>query len=685
MATHYFDPVAGNNSNNGTTYALRKKDLGSLTLSAGDVARCIASPDPFRLQDLSGTDVTADWTNLDDDIDFNATVCKVITQCESAWTASANVTAAADANRKEGSFTAWFNVAAGFTTGKAAYFATGSLDLSDCTQVSLWIWVSFGTIPANALSIRLCSDTTGDTPVNTFTVPYAMAAVTGQWLRVVFDNAGALGASIQSISISFSSDPGNVFLLLDNITATSANGPTLLTLIGKSSDPENKNLWPIRSLSASGAKLDQGVTSQSTSAARGYSGATESVATYGRKIEQSFAVQTLGQSGTSGNRITVSGGWNRTDGSTQDGLTIIYNPTVVSNSILASGKTDFNFERLIVLDHVASQFHLQSCSRFTLTDCGGINGSGSGNILTGSGSATDMEFVRFMAIGHNSSSALNMSGTVTRGIFTDCEAYSNLIGFGAGATFTNPSGFTGCIANNNATAFQLPTVAFQMPFTNCTANNNTDAFNANSNSAGGSVDIYAPSFSGNTQIITTNAPGHQGIRVFDCTGSDATSASTSVITQARVRYHRHGGVQTDERERALEGWILKVDDSGWAGTGHTPSGSVWRLQPNSNASVNSPLVCLFEPGVLPVGSYTVTLKSYRTNVNVTGKLVVKGGRTDGIASDTASSTISAAINTSETLSVSFDVDTEGPVWLEFHSYFTSGSTGEVWFDEITIS
>ncbi len=49
-------------------------------------------------------------------------------------------------------------IAAGFTTGLAAYFPTGVLNLSGCQQLSFWIRCSAGATPtAGQLDLRLCS------------------------------------------------------------------------------------------------------------------------------------------------------------------------------------------------------------------------------------------------------------------------------------------------------------------------------------------------------------------------------------------------------------------------------------------------------------------------------------------------------------------------------------------------
>lgn len=86
----------------------------------------------------------------------------------------------------------------------------------------------------------LCSDTAGDTPVNSYTIPYALAA--GYFHCITFDNGAALGAAIQSVALIALLDPGAVTVNIDNIIAGTEFG--LASVIGKN----DGFWWPILSI-----------------------------------------------------------------------------------------------------------------------------------------------------------------------------------------------------------------------------------------------------------------------------------------------------------------------------------------------------------------------------------------------------------------------------------------------------
>src|SRR4030066_122722 len=307
MATFYLDYINGSDANNGSTWALAWK---TLTLRAtlariapADVIRIAKSPDTTSLG------ITALWTNLSKTVTLASSLNLTVELCETAWTASANVTATASTTRKEGANSASLAIAAGFTTGKVAYKAlAGATDYSGYQQLSFFVQNSAAIATGAIFRVCLCSDTIGDTIVDSFYIKAIPS--TGQWLAVTVDKGSALGASIQSVALYADSDPGTITFLLDQQRAASAT-------VG-----------------------------------RGYTGTTETVTTYKRETIKTDMVTASGtivqevmDSGTSGSPITFSGGWN-TATTTQDGETVFDGQNGFGNGLRINGKLFITLERV---------------------------------------------------------------------------------------------------------------------------------------------------------------------------------------------------------------------------------------------------------------------------------------------------------------------------------------------------
>ena len=348
MTTFYLDFEGGNDANDGLTFANRWKTLTSGATAArtapGDTIRVMASPDPVSLG-------SATWTDDSGLITWAVAKNTVIDNCNSGWVASTNVTATYTTPQKEGTGRLNLAFAAGFTTGLAAYKTLPApLDLSTFEQISFWFQTSTGN---PNFTVALCSDTLGAVPIDSF----AFVLVSGTdlnnntWKMTVGDKAAALGAVINSVAIYVDVDPSTASWRFDNIVACKAAGSadeiTHKLIIGKNTagEPEWYNIGVITD---TGVEFGGSINTSGPSAdpAMPYRGATESVTTYKRYcILHGTSVQSIVQeSGTSGSPITYSGGWNRTDMSTQTGETWISGelPTIVS---LGSANTYINTEK----------------------------------------------------------------------------------------------------------------------------------------------------------------------------------------------------------------------------------------------------------------------------------------------------------------------------------------------------
>lgn len=316
MATRYVDLVGGNDANDGTTFALRKLTMqgGMLGATSGDTIRIMGSPDPTSL----GQNAT--FTNNSDVITLTTAVTANIDDCETAWTASANVTATTSTTTyREGTKSASLATATAFTTGLIAYKALGSaIDFSAYQQISLLLRCNVDKA-AGFWELRLCSDAAGATPVNTISIPISVA---NYWNSVTVDTGAPLGSSIQSVALYHVAADGSAYtVFLDNIIACKApSAPDSLThasLISKNTGDEP---WmAIESINGVTVKLAGGY--HGTASRAGFEPfyfGTTSTQTIHKREPITSAAQNA-SSGPSG--LNLEFGWDRTAMSVQNALT----------------------------------------------------------------------------------------------------------------------------------------------------------------------------------------------------------------------------------------------------------------------------------------------------------------------------------------------------------------------------
>jgi hypothetical protein len=245
------------------------------------------------------------------------------------WTASANVTSSIDAN-------GWMPtkvslaIAAGFTTGKAAYKTIPSTNFSAYQQISLQFSQTNGTLlNSGDIKICLCSDTIGNVIVDQFLIP-AQPYLTAINIPITINKGSSLGSAIQSIALYVVNDTGAITISMSNVIAvkstSSIDNLSLTSMIGKNNDEYFLPILGIKNnfvfLFCGSLALNwESLTFDSGS----YYGVTETINTY--KIEPFYVLTasgdaaTINNSGTAGNYISFSGGWNRTNMSTQTSST----------------------------------------------------------------------------------------------------------------------------------------------------------------------------------------------------------------------------------------------------------------------------------------------------------------------------------------------------------------------------
>ena len=461
-STWFLDLEAGADGSDGTSFANRVKTLARASALAlpGDTVRIMASTTPNSL----GTNGT--FANGSPTITLAAAQNATIENCETAWTASANVTTTTSTTRKQGSLSTSIAPAAAFTTGLAAYKTISLTDFSAYEQISLWMSQGTGGT-MSGFTLKLCSDTVGLVAIDTFSIPASVNGGTTQWNRVTVNKGSAMGAAIQSIALYIDSDVGAQTIVLDNIVACKAPGTGELshkTLIGKlnslgAGGDDSETWYAIRAIEGTTVTLDLLNTSGAGSTTNGrYWGVSETVTAYSlfpsyvpTSVVSADLQWTAG--GTDASTLTISGGWNRTDMTTQTGQTWLalgnapsttLNPLVVAH-YLALSKLHFtgilSFINLFVSNSTITTLHTPSI--------GNMNFQGSNNTILGV-VCTNYAASTIGLLGNNN----------TLGI----ECYSDQNGF----TFSGTSGCVVTLGNSSVVTTITPSPFSKLIFNGTT-------------------------------------------------------------------------------------------------------------------------------------------------------------------------------------------------------------------------
>ena len=578
-----------------------------------------------------------------------------------AWTAVAggNITIALDtALFKEHRDSDSIAIAAGFTTGLAAYWPTGTIDLSGYQQVSFWIRQTTGIIgAAGAVDLRLCSDAAGVTAVNTINIP--SLAATGRWMPVTVDLGTNLGSSIQSIALYVNTDNGAQTFVLNNIIAckasSAADSLTLTSLIGKNTTGET--FWGIQSINGTRVMLDADTNAApNSSSVMGYYGTSETVTTWKRETiklgpaaAQSTALQTIQESGTDGSPITYSGGWDRTAMSTQNletwldgvngnGLILSWDRRFVNVSTIAAVRASYfnsaamaqcNWDILAYNNCTNQCFNLGSsgCTQITATIRFGC-ANNAAPLRVANGSENSFTIGKILSIGANG------------------------LDLGSGS--------------------QVPAI------------NALDSTSIIANCAGSGI-VGAPQFiSGLTtsdNIIEgfglTNASANAYCK--DCLFNEANEVSVSNYFGGRIFSHNHDQVTGNHKIFFNGALISSATDQR-----NTASGISWKIQPTSTTfrSASRPVIFSLAKVACAANSL-VTIKAWmrRDNAGLTMHLVCKGGQITGVASDVTASVTTT--NAWEEETITFTPTETGVVEITAEAW--GGSTFSGWVDDMTIS
>lgn len=717
MATFYLDNEGGSDAADGLSFANRWRTLPlgatAARIAPGDTVRVMASPDPTSLG------INATWTDLSETVTLASSLNTLITNCDTAWTASANVTSTTDTSVYRTSTGSASNAIAGaFTTGLAAYFDLGSSqDYSAFQGITLWVHAN-AAIAASTLSIRLCSDAVGAVSVDTLAIP-AMPG-NSQWQPIHIDKGSALGSSIRSIALYADLDPGSITVKLDNISTVKANGDdslSLRSLIGKNTAGEY--WWPIRSINGTTVILDDAVNMTAGNTPKGYVGTTATTTTYKREAilppngtPENHLVM---DSGTSGSPITFSCGWNRTDMSTQTGQSYFDGCNGNQNGFNFNGQTFISVDRWFGVRWSTAM--VTSAFDGTIGTCGAIASSVTG--LNISGGPSRVTVTEFSSIGSNSVGiSINCNALVATTISSYSCNSSGVTMEGRGISITTlraeqSAGTAILVSGTNINNMNLGTVEASNSVTglsfsinvmdlrikaltcasnsgtglspSCGVNNRIDAATITGNGTAislssttfinGALTIGSLTTSGNTTVISTGVL--QGVLYINSSSfGEATpiTFSGTGYSSGRIVVQNYYGVAGDHRTFYSNGTAGATVVAA-ATTRHTSSGLSWKFTAQSATFVsqNFPIVFPVARVALAANRFTtVRLYTRRTDTTVTGTFRCRGGQLAGVSSDVTASSAAAA-DTWEALTLTFTPTETGVMEFDFLMY---GATSE---------
>ena len=678
MATLHIDLVSGNDSNDGSDWANAWLTMAGATaarIAPGDVIKVSKTSDPTSIG-------SASWTDKGQSIAPSTPCILDIDQCESAWTPgpfTPLVTCAQDATYyKQGTCSTKITVPGSYWgINKAAYFATGTLDLSSYQQISFWFRCTGNAIGTGSVKLCLCSDTAGNTIVHNFTLPAISA---GYWYAVTLDNGSALSSSIGSIALyTLTDEYFNRVINFDNIIAckapSSADSLTLNSLVSKNSAASggDEGWYTIKSISSSYVFLDD-TTASVGGTGRGYSGTSETVTTYKRECSLQSANMIIDDSGTSGNLIEFQGGYDPATGD-QDGETFLATRAGTFYFMISSK----NYIKLRRLNFARLTYgiYMANCIGCDI-DCQSITGSRLFGLPIGG--VTYNNTIKVKNIINSGSENLYLSGGGVNGNYIECVNINNSVSVGIYiASIFNIIKATN--VNNNVTAGvrfidQSRGNKFFIDYIKDTASGYGVKFESqyadknfffNLTTSGNSAGSILPYNTGVVENYFKNASF----------GESFTPGPTD-YTGHKIVLLKVGGTE-GINTTYTDGGTLKSQNS----VRNTASGIAWQLSPTSAIRCEGyPLMIpIIRAAVISGDQVTVTCYFRRSNTGITGRLICKGYQIAGVDSDVYDD-ISVAADTWEQLSIQFTPTEAGVV--EILALAWGGTTYSVYVDDATV-
>lgn len=649
-------------------------------------------------------------------IHFN--VSGFLDQCPTAWSLQYS-----DDNS---AWTTAFDVSSLWTVNdtQQVFSRVNGIDFSAYQQVSFSMYNTVA-IAAGCLSMQLCTDYLGTNVAHTIPIPYT--PTTNVWQKVTVDLGAAMNSAIASIVVVANTDPGTPDVYFDNILAckasSAADSLTLASLIGKVHNlswvastayalndkriptQPNRNgfvykvttagttsgtepTWPldvglsvtdgsvvwqcvdledtwygIKSINGTTVILDQGVNSIINSG-RGYSEATETVATYKRETIRPLA-QNGGNfdtlqwfNGTGNAPITVSGGWDRTSMSEQSGQTWVDGRNGSPVMLDINGKSHAFIENM---NYVFGNYGIRN------------GGGDTANIVAKNCHANHMSTFGFYW--YYSAYQCRMIG---------CSANNNdSVGI-VGEDPMEIEYWRVSTRGNNSHGSHHNDVGIRLRGNYYYAKNN-NGWALDMNNAGGACNLgnFVTESNASGAFLMPTFGGGQSYYFYNALLGEATKFSGFTFNENNVacseRHQQVAGASFQQFDRGtIQSTTAQRDGA---------TGRAWLFNPtNTGCTAAYPLFLVMDGvGVAGGSAVSVTIRCRRDNTNIVGKLVLEGGTVPGVGGD-LSVTCTPSINTWTTSStLTFTPTEDCAVTLKFLVYDGVNTTNSFWIDNISIT
>lgn len=597
-------------------------------------------------------------------------------------------------------------------------------DFSAYQQVSFSMYNTVA-LAAGCLSLQLCSDFAGTTPVHTIAIPATPTA--NQWQKITVDTGAALNSAVASIVVYANTDPGTPDVYFDNILAckasSSADALTLTSLIGKVHNlswvastayalndkriptQPNRNgfvykvttagttsgtepTWPldvglsvtdgsvvwqcvdledtwygIKSINGTTVLLDQGHNS-SASAGRGYSETTETVATYRR--------ETIRPASQNGGTFDFLQWFNGTGNApiTVSGGWDRTNMSVQSGQTWVDGR---NGTPLMLGIDGKSHVVIENMN-YVFASIGIRNNNGDTVNVT----------ARNCHCNHMASFGFYWYYSTFRCRMIGCSANCNesvgIVGEdpmeiefwrvtsrGNASYGTHHNDFGIRLRGNYY--YAKNNVGWGLVMNNAGAACNLGNFVTENNSSGG---FQVPGFGGGPHFYFYNALINESTKYGGFTNYEGTviySERHQQVAGASFQQFERGTIQSTTAQR------------------DGATGRAWVFNPTSTICTSAyPLYLLLDGvGVAGGSAVSVTIRCRRDNTNIVGKLVLEGGTVPGVGDDVVV-TCAPSINTWTTSStLTFTPTEDCAVTLKFLVYDGVNTNNSFWIDNISVT